>query len=360
MQRSELPGHLGRAFSVAGAREAGVPPSRLRARDLDRPFFGVRAASGERAGRVEERVCERARQYAVRMPAGVFFTHLTAAVLWGVPLPHAMITDVLDVGVFSPGRGPRGRGVRGHEVSPALASATTHAQYSLPVASPATTWAMLGAELPHPYDLVAAGDHLIRVPRMPGGYQRPQRPAYARIEQLAAAVAAGRRPGIRALRAALPRLRTGAASRRETWLRLSLVDAGLPEPVLDHDVLDELGRFVACVDLAYPELKIAIEYDGEHHRTDARQWAADIDRLDRLAEEGWRVVRATNRHIFAMPGVVVQRVRTAREVRARSERRFIRRRLRVRMHPTREVRRMKERGRAEAPSSVTRCGCGCR
>ena len=111
-------------------------------------------------------------------------------------------------------------------------------------------------------------------------------------------------------------MRTGASSRREAWLRLILIDAGLPEPVLDYDVLDDDGRFVACLDLAYPALKIGIEYDGDHHRTDPVQWARDVDRLDRLAEEGWRVIRATKRHIFTMSGVVVvQRVRTAIEAR---------------------------------------------
>jgi hypothetical protein len=118
-------------------------------------------------------------------------------------------------------------------------------------------------------------------------------------------------PGIVALRGALPRVRTGASSRRETWLRLILVDAGLPEPDLDHDVFDADGQFVACLDLAYPKLKIGIEYDGDHHRTDPVQWARDVDRLDRLIEEGWRVVRATKQHIFRSSGVVVQRVRNA-------------------------------------------------
>ena len=312
MRRPDLPASLGAEFSVAQAAAAGVSRSRLRARDLERPFHAVRSASGvPDIGAPESQMLSRARQFATAMGDSSFFGHVTAAVLWGVPLPDTAIHDDLDVSVFAPQRAPRGRGVRGYTLAPTHGSVRVHPAYGWRVASPATTWAMLGARLKHPYDLVAAADHLVRVPRMPGGFAPPPREAWATLAELEAAVAAGRRPGIVALRDALPRVRTGASSRRETWLRLILVDAGLPEPDLDHDVFDADGRFVACLDLAYPKLKIGIEYDGDHHRTDPVQWARDVDRLDRLAEEGWRIVRATKQHIFTLSGVVVRRVRTA-------------------------------------------------
>lgn len=257
----------------------------------------------------------RARQFATVMGESSFFGHVTAAILWGVPLPATAIHDDIDVSVFAPHRAPRGRGVRGSSLAPTHGSARIHPVHGWRVASPATTWAMLGARLTHPYDLIAAGDHLVRIPRMPGGFAPPPREPWATLAELEAAIAAGRRPGIIALRDALPHVRSGVSSRRETWLRMMLVDAGLPEPCLDHDVFDARGRFVACLDLAYPRLKIGIEYDGDHHRTDPVQWARDVDRLDRLAEEGWRIIRATNRHIFESSGVVVRRVRNAIEAR---------------------------------------------
>jgi very-short-patch-repair endonuclease len=89
------------------------------------------------------------------------------------------------------------------------------------------------------------------------------------------------------------------------------VDAGLPEPVLDHDVYDGAGVFVGCVDLAYPELRIAIEHEGDHHRLDTRQWNRDIAKHDRLAELGWRVIRVTKSMLFEDPGLLVSRVRSA-------------------------------------------------
>lgn len=317
MRRTDLPRSLGAEFSVAQAEAAGVSRSRLRARDLEHPFHAVRSVSHTpTAQTAESRMLARARQFATVMRDSQFFGHVTAAVIWGVPLSATVIHDELDVAVFAPRRTPRGRGVKGYALAPSHGSVRGHPELGWRVASPATTWAMLGARLTHPYDLVAAADYFVRIPRRPGGFAPPPRPAWATIDELESAVGAGRRPGIGALRAALPRVRTGASSRRETWLRLILIDAGLPEPVLDYDVLDDDGRFVACLDLAYPALKIGIEYDGDHHRTDPVQWARDVDRLDRLAEEGWRVIRATKRHIFTMSGVVVvQRVRTAIEAR---------------------------------------------
>jgi hypothetical protein len=94
---SPLPDGLGAAFSVADARAAGVSPRRLRGRDLTAPFHGVRMT---RAGMLppdagepsdpspEERAAlERIHAYAARMAEGTFFTHVSAARLWGLPLP---------------------------------------------------------------------------------------------------------------------------------------------------------------------------------------------------------------------------------------------------------------------------------
>lgn len=114
-----------------------------------------------------------------------------------------------------------------------------------------------------------------------------------------------------ALRESLERARGGSSSRPETWVRLILVDAGLPEPDLDHDIYDDGGEFVGCVDLAYRKARIAIEYEGDHHRTDAEQWARDIARHDRMVELGWRVIRVTRGEVFERPSDLVTRVQTA-------------------------------------------------
>ena len=192
----------------------------------------------------------------------------------------------------------------------------THPHSGLRLSSPATTWATLGSELWHAYDLVAAGDAFIRVQRFPGPWFRQLPPPLARFDQLEAAVRAGRRVGRPALRAALPRLRTGSASRPESWSRLIICDAGLPEPVLDHDVYDAQGMFIGCVDLAYPELKIAIEYEGDHHRLDPSAWNRDLAKHDALQAAGWRVIRVSRAMLFREPDVVIARVRGAIRSRA--------------------------------------------
>ena len=61
-------------------------------------------------------------------------------------------------------------------------------------------------------------------------------------------------------------------------------------------IVDASGRLIAIADLAYPEYRVAAEYDGDHHRTDRVQYARDIDRLDDVVHEGWRVVRFNASH----------------------------------------------------------------
>lgn len=246
--------------------------------------------------------------FAVQMHPAEYFSHTTAAVLWDLPLP--LLADARPH-VSVAGRAPRTRGIHGHQIDPKLSRVVTHPTLGIRVAHPATTWAMLGGSLRHPYDLVAVADAIVRVPRIPGRVARIERDAWGTVPELAAAMQAGRRRGAAALREALPRVRGGAASRMETWVRLIITDAGLPEPVTDHDVFDPHGRFVGCVDLAYPELRIAIEYEGDQHRTDPRQWQRDIEKHEQLADLGWRVIRISRDHVFADPESIVRRVRAA-------------------------------------------------
>ena len=339
MPRPDLPPDLGPSFSVVAARSAGVSRSRLRARDLDHTFHGARAVADvelvvdhetdaarayPRSAEVR-RIHERAHQYCAVMSSRAFFSHITAAALWDAPLPSRIFRidpkqqpehlvfdpEVLEVSVPWPDRAPRGRGVNGHAVRPGLAFAVRHPISDLRIASPATTWVMLAGLLPHPYDLVAVADHFVRVRRPPHHEPSATVPApLATIAQLTAALRAGRRASAQELHTALERVRTGAASRPETWTRLTIIDAGLPEPVVDFDVLDDFGGFLGRVDLAYPQWRIAIEYEGAHHGADGQR-ESDVDRYAGLEQEGWRVVRVTWRMVFQHPETIVRRVRAA-------------------------------------------------
>lgn len=113
--------------------------------------------------------------------------------------------------------------------------------------------------------------------------------------------------GLRRLRAALPLVDPGAASPKETWLRLLLIDAGLPVPETQIPV-NENWRTVGVLDMGWERYKVAAEYDGDQHRTDRRQYSRDQWRLRRLDELGWIIVRVIAED---RPQDIVRRVRGA-------------------------------------------------
>jgi Protein of unknown function (DUF559) len=96
--------------------------------------------------------------------------------------------------------------------------------------------------------------------------------------------------GLRRLRSALPIVDSGAASPKETWLRLLLIDAGLPAPDTQIPVVAQF-RTVAVLDMGWERFKVAVEYDGDQHRSSRRQYVRDMRRLKALEACGWIVVR---------------------------------------------------------------------
>jgi hypothetical protein len=113
--------------------------------------------------------------------------------------------------------------------------------------------------------------------------------------------------GVRRLRSVLHLVDGGAASPKETWLRLLLVDAGLPTLTTQIPVVDGY-RALAMLDMGWPEFGVAVEYDGDQHRSDRRQYVKDQWRLRKLAELGWIIIRVIAED---KPGDVIERVRRA-------------------------------------------------
>ena len=113
--------------------------------------------------------------------------------------------------------------------------------------------------------------------------------------------------GLRRLRAVLPLVDPGAASPKETWLRLQLVDAGLPAPETQIPVVHHY-RTVAMLDMGWDRFQVAVEYDGDQHRTDRRQYVRDIRRLKALEDCGWIIIRVIAED---RPEDVIRRVREA-------------------------------------------------
>lgn len=112
---------------------------------------------------------------------------------------------------------------------------------------------------------------------------------------------------VRQLRQVLPRIDAGAASPKETWLRLTLIDAGLPTPQTQIPVVANY-RTVAFLDMGWEEVKVAVEYDGDQHRTNRRQYVRDMRRLKTLEELGWIVIRVVAED---RPESIVRKVREA-------------------------------------------------
>lgn len=138
-------------------------------------------------------------------------------------------------------------------------------------------------------DLVVAVDSLVsRDPPLRGA-------SLAKIR--ANADAFGAQWGAPALRRAVRDARANTDSPGETRTRLLLVGAGFPEPVVNHQVQDPDTHQKRYLDLAYPEAKIAVEYDGDYHRHTKQQWREDQARKDSLASEGWILRTLTGQDI---------------------------------------------------------------
>ncbi|MCV7408045.1 hypothetical protein AWC05_19295 [Mycobacterium florentinum] len=122
----------------------------------------------------------------------------------------------------------------------------------------------------------------------------------------------GRR-GIKAARAALELVDGGAQSPKETWLRLLLIRAGFPRPQTQIAVHNEWGWAEAYLDMGWEDIKVGVEYDGDHHLSNRRQYVKDIRRLEMLERKGWIVVRVVAED---HPEDIIRRVREARARRA--------------------------------------------
>ncbi|MBV8952365.1 MAG: hypothetical protein JOZ99_15940, partial [Actinobacteria bacterium] len=109
----------------------------------------------------------------------------------------------------------------------------------------------------------------------------------------------GRR-GIRPMKRVLGRRHPDAdltESQREYLLLKALRAAGLPDPVLQHVVVDHAGEFVARPDAAYPGQRIAVEYDSYLHHGGRAKYVRDLGRRNHLTALGWRVIHVTGRDL---------------------------------------------------------------
>jgi hypothetical protein len=123
--------------------------------------------------------------------------------------------------------------------------------------------------------------------------------------------------GLRQLCIALDLYDPGAASPKETWLRLLLIRAGFPRPQTQIPVLSADGRRQYYLDMGWEDRMLAVEYDGEQHRVDPIQFAYDIQRSEDLDELGWTRVRVVKEN---RPADVLRRTERAWHSKLRADR----------------------------------------
>lgn len=284
MRAWPLPDGLGPGpFTTAEARLLGVPHSRLRRGDLVHPTHGVHTAS------VPDSLVQRLAAYQVAMPDDRAFSHLTAAILWGIPLPQWIetVAGALDarVDVMAPtgdGRADR-EGVRGHRGLETRAIGSP-AGTGLRVVDLADTWCDLG-ELPRGRltltDLVVAGDAVVA--QLDARFGRPVGRAL-----LAQTLGARNRPrGAVVLRQALTLVRHGVRSPMESRARLMFLFAGFPEPEVNAPLTDLAGGWLAEGDLVWRAQRVVGEYQGAEHAERARA-SLDAFRRGLLEDNEWR------------------------------------------------------------------------
>ncbi|MGX1791411.1 endonuclease domain-containing protein [Microbacterium sp. NPDC055312] len=244
------------------------------------------------------------------MLPGQVFVGLTAMRLWGLPVPSVWTpAEPLHVCVGTDAAPPRGKRVKGRRLVPHRAQRMifTGAAVVDPVAAVLTTRSDLDF-----VQLVAAFDALLTAADNYPGINAT-RPMATRDEIERRLEEWGRFSGCARARRALDLAREGAESPKESETRVRIMESGLPEPVMQWGVYDG-GVLVARVDLAYPELKVAIEYEGDGHRTDKEQWRADIRRQRRLEDLGWIVIRLTQSDL-TKPSAFLTRLARARATR---------------------------------------------
>jgi very-short-patch-repair endonuclease len=281
----EMPAPITTRDAIAQGLSNGV----LRGPRFNTPYRGVHFLARD----LELDLGLRCDALALQLPDQAVFSHSTAAALFGIPVSRRHADRELHVTVPPPLTGPRIRGVRGHvRELPRSDVAVLHGRT---VTAPARVILDLAEQLPL-LDVVVACDAALRQGQLSTG-----------VLLSAVQTASGRRGVVRAREAV--RLSNGRArSPMETVLRLTLHIAGLPTPEVNVDLYDDFGRWIACPDLLYRKARLALEYEGEHHR-DRKQFDRDVRRDREYAEVGFTVLRVTAHDVLVNPKGLTDTVR---------------------------------------------------
>ena len=211
---------------------------------------------------------------------GVVACRETAARLFGWPLPNSLRSGILHLGTSDTNKRIRRRGITLHR----MRTLSSVRWLKLPVLNPLQAFSQL-ATVCSVESLVKAGDAAI------GNWKSPPQFTLASLaEHISETKHLRARPK---LEAAVGLIREDVDSPMETDLRLWAVSRNLPEPEVHPAVYCPTINRTLHPDLGYPKEKLALEYEGDHHRVSEDQWAVDIDRVNALRAAGWTVIRVT-------------------------------------------------------------------
>lgn len=286
-----------RPFRSSDALAAGLPPWRLECADVRRLHRDVFAPAV-----IADDLVVRCRGALDALPDGSVLSHWTAAELYRLPLPdrpapacpgehppvHASVPAATQ---------PRVKRIRVYLCKAVPPGVSVR---RLPVTTLARTWVDMAAQLDRD-DLAILGDAILR------------REGMTREGLAAELEAADGRRGVRLARRVLGLLEYGVDSPMETRMRLLLVDAGYTKLIINSPIYDEDGELLVTPDIRLGGTRVLLQYEGEHHRTDPKQWAKDIRRDELAREHGYTTIRLVAPDIFVRPKLTLERVNRAVE-----------------------------------------------
>ena len=230
---------------------------------------------------------------------GAVASHRAAARIWKLTEPS---NDVVEISVPR-SNGPRPRGTIVHRSGDLLSEQITVRKH-IPVTNPLRTMVDLGAVL-SPEAVEDALD---------AGLAWPSLFSVAAVEATLNELAGRGRSGSGVLRKVLEERALGDAvsdSKLERRMANLLKRAGLPAAAFHYVVCTPAGVFLAEVDFAYPDIKLAIEVDGFGVHGTPGAMAKDFVRQNGLVPFGWRVLRFTWQQVTREPEMVAAAIRAA-------------------------------------------------
>ncbi len=286
MPTPPVPSRVTSPLDRSGARAAGITDWQLRHRDVVRTSRDTYLP--HLAGELD-----RVRAVLLGAPDDAVVSHLTAARIWGFEVPLVPDDGRVHLTVRPVARLRHRRDRRIHYS--AVPAQETRRRHGVPVTSPSRTWIDLAALVP-PGALLAVSDQMLA-----RGFPEDEFPAILRRS-------VGRR-GVVAARRAAAWADARAGSPMESVLRWLILEAGLPQPDLQH-VVRAGDRFAGQVDLAWPDRQVLVEFDGNVHR-ERRVFIDDLRRQNGLVLAGWTILRFTSADVLGRPDQVIAAIRVA-------------------------------------------------